>query len=169
MRRKLPYVGQSVKWVINQTVIDGVNQILFGRAEVSSLDQLVADWRSAGGDQMRNEFQQALQSSNISQRWYGAAGSACRSYSAERLHALRPVAPPRPAAHGIDPDTHSGKLVESGTATRRGTTPSPRSQCRFGVRLLSVALTATSRRSNTSSGCTQFEGSAAPLYSGPHC
>lgn len=45
---------------LTQGVIDGVNQILFGRAPVSSLDQLVSDWRKNGGDQIRAEYETQL-------------------------------------------------------------------------------------------------------------
>ena len=48
---------------LNQTMGDGLLAIIFGRADVSSLDQLVKDWRAQGGDQIRCEFEQALQSS----------------------------------------------------------------------------------------------------------
>jgi putative aldouronate transport system substrate-binding protein len=47
--------------VIDKVVRDGVNDILFGRAEVATLDRLVADWKTAGGEQTRAEYQQALQ------------------------------------------------------------------------------------------------------------
>jgi putative aldouronate transport system substrate-binding protein len=47
--------------VLTQKFTDGVNQILFGRAAVSTYDQLVSDWKSGGGDQIRTEFQQALE------------------------------------------------------------------------------------------------------------
>ena len=42
---------------LQQAMWDGVNQVLFGRAPVSSLDQLVKDWRANGGDQIRNEYE----------------------------------------------------------------------------------------------------------------
>jgi putative aldouronate transport system substrate-binding protein len=42
---------------LTQAMTDGVNQILFGRAPVDSLDQLVKDWRSNGGDQIRSELE----------------------------------------------------------------------------------------------------------------
>jgi len=45
---------------LSQAMTDGVNQILFGRAPVSSLDQLVKDWRGNGGDQIRSEFESAF-------------------------------------------------------------------------------------------------------------
>jgi putative aldouronate transport system substrate-binding protein len=49
--------------VLSQQIADGVNQIIFGRADISTLDQVVADWRKAGGDQIRQEYEQALQTS----------------------------------------------------------------------------------------------------------
>jgi putative aldouronate transport system substrate-binding protein len=42
---------------LTQAMTDGVNQILFGRAPVDSLDQLVSDWRANGGDQIRSELE----------------------------------------------------------------------------------------------------------------
>ena len=42
---------------LTQAMTDGVNQILFGRAPVDSLDQLVKDWRTNGGDQIRAELE----------------------------------------------------------------------------------------------------------------
>jgi putative aldouronate transport system substrate-binding protein len=45
---------------LTQGVTDGVNQILFGRAPVSSLDQLLQTWRSNGGDQIRAEYEDAF-------------------------------------------------------------------------------------------------------------
>lgn len=43
--------------VLNQKMTDGVNAIIFGRADVSTLDQLVKDWKSGGGDQIRGEYE----------------------------------------------------------------------------------------------------------------
>ena len=51
---------------LNQTMGDGLQAIIFGRSELSTYDQLVADWRSRGGDQIRTEFEQALQASKSS-------------------------------------------------------------------------------------------------------
>ncbi|MDE3078174.1 MAG: hypothetical protein KGJ86_22350, partial [Chloroflexota bacterium] len=48
---------------LNQKLTDGLNSIIYGRASVSSLDQLVKDWRTGGGDQVRSELEQALQTS----------------------------------------------------------------------------------------------------------
>ena len=38
--------------------------IIYGRSDVSSLDQVVRGWRSGGGEQIRAEYQQALQTSS---------------------------------------------------------------------------------------------------------
>ncbi len=46
---------------LNQTMGDGFVDIIFGRSDMSRFDQLVKDWRSQGGDQIRSEFEQALQ------------------------------------------------------------------------------------------------------------
>ena len=46
---------------LTQKVMDGVTQIVYGRSPVSSLDGLVKAWQSGGGEQMRSEFQDALQ------------------------------------------------------------------------------------------------------------
>src|SRR6266568_5409701 len=45
---------------LTQGMTDGVNQILFGRADVSTLDGLVKTWRSSGGDQIRSEYENAI-------------------------------------------------------------------------------------------------------------
>jgi putative aldouronate transport system substrate-binding protein len=45
---------------LTQGMTDGVNQILFGRAQVSSLDDLVKTWKTSGGDQIRAEFEDAF-------------------------------------------------------------------------------------------------------------
>ena len=39
---------------------DKLNDIIVGRQPLEALDQAIADWRSAGGDQIRTEFQQAM-------------------------------------------------------------------------------------------------------------
>ena len=46
---------------LNRAFTDGINQILYGRESVSSLDDLVQTWRTSGGDQIRAELEQALQ------------------------------------------------------------------------------------------------------------
>lgn len=45
---------------LNRTFADGVNQILYGRAPVSSLEDLRKAWRAGGGDVIRGELEQAL-------------------------------------------------------------------------------------------------------------
>jgi putative aldouronate transport system substrate-binding protein len=45
---------------LTQAMIDGVNQILFGRSDISSLDGLVQTWRTSGGDQIRSEYESAF-------------------------------------------------------------------------------------------------------------
>ena len=45
---------------LNQTMLDGLNAIMFGRADMSTYDPLVADWQSKGGDKIRSEYEQAL-------------------------------------------------------------------------------------------------------------
>jgi putative aldouronate transport system substrate-binding protein len=49
--------------MLNQKMGDGLNNIIFGRDEVGTFDQLVKDWRSQGGDTIRAEFEAALQKS----------------------------------------------------------------------------------------------------------
>jgi putative aldouronate transport system substrate-binding protein len=39
---------------------DKLNDIIVGRQPLAALDQAIGDWRSAGGDQIRTEFQQAI-------------------------------------------------------------------------------------------------------------
>jgi putative aldouronate transport system substrate-binding protein len=55
--------AESKGFQLDQLIFDRVSDIAAGRAAMSDLDQLVKDWCSQGGDQMRNEFQQSLQSS----------------------------------------------------------------------------------------------------------
>jgi len=50
--------------VLNQKMGDGLNNIVYGRAAMSAYDQLVKDWRTGGGDQIRTEYEQALQASH---------------------------------------------------------------------------------------------------------
>ena len=42
-----------------QTFSDGLGDIVAGRNPLSQLDQLIANWRANGGEQMRTEYQQA--------------------------------------------------------------------------------------------------------------
>ena len=46
---------------LNQKMGDGLNNVIFGRDDLSSFDQLVKDWRAQGGDTIRGEFEAALQ------------------------------------------------------------------------------------------------------------
>jgi putative aldouronate transport system substrate-binding protein len=46
--------------VLTQGVVDGVNEIIFGRAPVSSFDDLVKKWKADGGDTIRGEFEAEL-------------------------------------------------------------------------------------------------------------
>jgi putative aldouronate transport system substrate-binding protein len=45
---------------LNQAMGDGLLAIIFGRSDMSTYDQLVKNWRSQGGDQIRSEFESAL-------------------------------------------------------------------------------------------------------------
>ena len=49
---------------LTQAMTDGVNQILFGRAPVSTLDDLARTWRANGGDQIRSEYEDAFAKSS---------------------------------------------------------------------------------------------------------
>src|SRR5207244_12041202 len=42
-----------------QSFSDGLGPIVTGGRPLSDFDQVLTDWRSAGGDQMRQEYQQA--------------------------------------------------------------------------------------------------------------
>jgi len=46
--------------ILNQMRIDRVGSIVTGRDPLSALDGFVKDWRAAGGDQARKEYEQAL-------------------------------------------------------------------------------------------------------------
>jgi putative aldouronate transport system substrate-binding protein len=48
---------------LNQRMADAVTGIAYGREPLSSLDEAVAAWRREGGDQIRAEYEQALQQS----------------------------------------------------------------------------------------------------------
>jgi putative aldouronate transport system substrate-binding protein len=45
---------------LTQPFTDGVTEIVRGNRPLNDLDSLVSDWRSGGGDKIRDEFQQAL-------------------------------------------------------------------------------------------------------------
>jgi putative aldouronate transport system substrate-binding protein len=47
--------------LLNQPLTDGLYNIIFGRENISTLDGVVKQWRTNGGDQIRAEFEQALQ------------------------------------------------------------------------------------------------------------
>ncbi|HUZ76516.1 MAG TPA: extracellular solute-binding protein [Chloroflexota bacterium] len=49
--------------VLNQKLTDGLNNIVYGRADVNSFDQIVKDWQTGGGNDIRNELEKALQAS----------------------------------------------------------------------------------------------------------
>lgn len=49
--------------VLGTIINNGQNDVLSGRQPVSYWDQVVSNWKSQGGDQVRTEFQQALQKS----------------------------------------------------------------------------------------------------------
>lgn len=47
--------------LLNQPLTDGLYNIMFGRNDVSTLDDLVKQWRANGGDAIRAELEQSLQ------------------------------------------------------------------------------------------------------------
>jgi putative aldouronate transport system substrate-binding protein len=46
-----------------QPFLDGVTDVVLGRRPLTDFDQLVKDWRDAGGDQIRNELEHSLAAS----------------------------------------------------------------------------------------------------------
>jgi putative aldouronate transport system substrate-binding protein len=46
--------------VLQQMIYTQIGEVVLGRADISTFDQLVRDWKSQGGDQMRDEFQKAI-------------------------------------------------------------------------------------------------------------
>jgi putative aldouronate transport system substrate-binding protein len=46
--------------VLNNAALDGLRDILVGRRPLSDLDQVVRDWQSNGGDQIRREYMDAI-------------------------------------------------------------------------------------------------------------
>lgn len=46
---------------LNQFGFDRATAIVTGREPMSALDAAIAEWKSRGGDQIRQEFEQALQ------------------------------------------------------------------------------------------------------------
>jgi putative aldouronate transport system substrate-binding protein len=55
--------GSQKAALLNQPLTDGLYNIIFGREPISTLDGVVKQWRANGGDQIRTELEQALQSS----------------------------------------------------------------------------------------------------------
>lgn len=45
---------------LTQKMNDGINDIVAGRRPASDFDQMVSDWRSGGGDQIRGEYEAAI-------------------------------------------------------------------------------------------------------------
>jgi putative aldouronate transport system substrate-binding protein len=45
---------------LTRDLSDKLNDIVVGRQPLDAIDQMIKDWRSAGGDQIRTEFQQAM-------------------------------------------------------------------------------------------------------------
>jgi putative aldouronate transport system substrate-binding protein len=56
--------ASSKNATLNQAITDATNAILQGRKPLSSWDDAVQAWKSGGGDQIRKEFQEALQKSS---------------------------------------------------------------------------------------------------------
>jgi putative aldouronate transport system substrate-binding protein len=52
------YSSQGVTF--NATLASGLQDIVTGRRPVTDYDQLVKDWRAAGGDKARSEYEAAL-------------------------------------------------------------------------------------------------------------
>src|SRR5262249_34722277 len=48
---------------LTRTFSDGLGEIVTGRSPLAALDQLVKDWRTGGGDEMRSEYQRAYSDS----------------------------------------------------------------------------------------------------------
>jgi putative aldouronate transport system substrate-binding protein len=46
--------------LINRTFVDGITDIIAGRRPIADYDQLVKDWQSTGGEQIRKELLEAL-------------------------------------------------------------------------------------------------------------
>jgi putative aldouronate transport system substrate-binding protein len=46
--------------VINRTMLDGITDVVAGRRPIAEYDQLVKEWQSAGGEQIRKELQDQL-------------------------------------------------------------------------------------------------------------
>jgi putative aldouronate transport system substrate-binding protein len=42
---------------LTQKFVDGLGEIVTGRNPLSNLEQLLSDWKSGGGDEMRKEYE----------------------------------------------------------------------------------------------------------------
>jgi putative aldouronate transport system substrate-binding protein len=49
----------SMSGTLTNSFFDGIGELVTGRSPLSNLDQLLKDWRSAGGDRIRGEFEKA--------------------------------------------------------------------------------------------------------------
>jgi hypothetical protein len=47
--------------LLDQLAEDGITSLVTGRGSLDTLDQLVAEWRNRGGDQIRTELKQSLE------------------------------------------------------------------------------------------------------------
>jgi putative aldouronate transport system substrate-binding protein len=47
---------------INRAFFDGISELVIGRRPLADFDTLVREWRSGGGDEIRTQYQQSLQS-----------------------------------------------------------------------------------------------------------
>jgi putative aldouronate transport system substrate-binding protein len=56
--------NQQKNGQLTQRFIDGLGELVTGRAPLSNLDQMLADWRSGGGDQIRQDYEQAYAQAN---------------------------------------------------------------------------------------------------------
>jgi putative aldouronate transport system substrate-binding protein len=45
---------------LNQAFTDGISDIILGRRQMADFDQLVKDWQTGGGNQIRTELQKNL-------------------------------------------------------------------------------------------------------------
>ena len=50
--------------VINRTMLDGITDVVAGRRPIADYEQLVKDWQTAGGEQIRKELQDGLAAAN---------------------------------------------------------------------------------------------------------
>ena len=45
--------------LLNRTVVDEITNIIAGRRPIADFDQVIKEWRDNGGEQIRNELQNA--------------------------------------------------------------------------------------------------------------